>query len=135
MRGALPYLTNRARVLRSSTTDAEARLWQRLRHRGLAGFKFARQVPVGHYYADFVCREARLIVEVDGSQHADSVTDRQRDEELTKLGYRVVRVWNNDISNNMDAVLEMLLSELEAAPHPPAPAARVPPSPRLRGEG
>lgn len=135
MRGALPHLTNRARVLRSSTTDAEARLWRRLRNRQLAGFKFARQVPIGRHYVDFVCREARLVVEVDGSQHADSVADRQRDQELVELDYRIVRVWNNDISNNMVAVLEMLLSELEAAPHPSTPAARVPASPRLRGEG
>jgi very-short-patch-repair endonuclease len=115
MRGALPHLTNRSRSLRSSTTDAEARLWRRLRNRQLGGFKFVRQAPVGAYYIDFLCREARLVVEVDGSQHADSIADRQRDQELRALGYRVVRVWNNDISGSMDGVLEMLLSELEAA--------------------
>ena len=135
MRGELPHIANRARVLRSATTDAEARLWLRLRDRRLGGYKFVRQAQVGGYFADFLCREARLVVEVDGSQHAENPADRQRDQELTALGYRVVRVWNNDIAHNLDSVLELLLSELEAAPHPPAPAARVPPSPRKRGEG
>jgi very-short-patch-repair endonuclease len=118
MRGELPHLTNRARVLRSATTEAEARLWHRLRDRRLGGFKFVRQAPLGGYYVDFLCREARLVVEVDGSQHADSPSDRQRDQDLAALGYRVVRVWNNDVSERLDSVLEMLLSELAAAPHP-----------------
>ena len=135
MRGALPHLTNRARSLRSSTTDAELRLWRRLRNRQLGGFKFVRQVPMGIYYVDFLCREARLVIEVDGSQHAENTSDVRRDTELMQLGYRIIRVWNNDISNNLDGVLEMLLSELTAAPHPPTPAARVPPSPRVPGEG
>jgi very-short-patch-repair endonuclease len=133
MRGALPHETNRARSLRSATTDAEARLWLRLRNRQLAGFKFVRQAPLSGYYADFLCREAKLVVEIDGSQHANNVADHRRDAELTALGYRVVRVWNNDISNKMDSVLEMLLSELAAAPHPARLGA--PPSPRMRGEG
>ena len=135
MRGMLPHRTNRARSLRSSTTDAESRLWRRLRNRQLGGFKFVRQIARDTYYVDFLCREARLIVKVDGSQHADNPADRQRDRQLVDLGYRVFESGNNDISNNLDSVLEMLLSELAAAPHPPAPAARVPPSPRMRGEG
>jgi very-short-patch-repair endonuclease len=118
MRGELPHETNRARVLRATATSAEIHLWRRLRIRQLGGFKFVRQAPLGGYYADFLCREARLVVEIDGSQHAGNLADRQRDAELTALGYRVVRVWNNEVSQNIDAVLEMLLSELAAAPHP-----------------
>ena len=118
MRGALPHSTNRAHVLRSATTDAEARLWWRLRNRQLNGFKFVRQAPVGGYFVDFLCRDARLAVEVDGNQHAESDADLQRDRHLAALGYRVVRVWNNDVSERVDSVLEMLLFELEAAPHP-----------------
>ena len=130
MRGALPHRTNRARTLRSAGTDAELRLWRRLRNRQLGGYKFTRQSPIGVYYADFLCREARLVVEVDGSQHVESRSDGRRDDDLAALGYRVVRVWNNDISERLDQVLEMLLFELAAAPHPPASATRVPPSPR-----
>jgi very-short-patch-repair endonuclease len=133
MRGSLPHQTNRARALRSTTTDAEGRLWRRLRNRQLGGFKFVRQAPLGGYYADFLCREARLVIEIDGSQHTENITDMQRDAELVKLGYRVVRVWNNDVSERLDSVLEMLLSELAAAPHPARFGA--PPSPRKRGEG
>jgi very-short-patch-repair endonuclease len=118
MRGELPHQTNRARALRSAATDAEARLWHRIRNRQLGGFKFVRRAPIGAYYADFLCREAHLLVEIDGSQHADNPADQQRDRELETLGYRVVRVWNNDVSERLDSVLEMLLSELAAAPHP-----------------
>lgn len=135
MRGALPHITNRSRSLRSTTTQAEEHLWRSLRNRRLGGFKFVRQAAVGAYFADFLCREARLVIEVDGSQHADNAADQRRDQALANLGYRVVRIWNNDISSNMNSVLEMLLFELGAAPHPSAPAARAPPSPRVRGEG
>ena len=117
MRGNLPHVTNRARVLRSSNTNAEARFWYRLRNRQLGGFKFVRQAAIGAYYADFLCREARLIVEVD-SQHADNPADRQRDHEFAALGYRIIRVWNNDVSERLESVLELLLSELTAAPLP-----------------
>ncbi|HEU0217348.1 MAG TPA: DUF559 domain-containing protein, partial [Stellaceae bacterium] len=127
VRGALPHITNRARSLRSTTTHAEERLWRSIRNRRFGGFKFVRQASIGDYYVDFVCREARLVIEVDGSQHADNAADVQRDQKLLELGYRIVRIWNNDISGNMDGVLELLLSELTSAPHPPAPEARVPP--------
>lgn len=93
-------------------------LWLALRDRRLEGFKFIRQQPIGRYYVDFVCREQRLVIEVDGGQHADSLCDHQRDRYLAELGYRVVRVWNNDVLRNLGGVLEMLRSELEAAPHP-----------------
>ena len=104
--------------MRSATTGAEERLWHRLRDRRLGGFKFVRQAPIASYYVDFLCREARLVVEIDGSQHAESADDHHRDQELAALGYRVLRVWNNDISDRLGDVLEMLMSELTAAPHP-----------------
>jgi very-short-patch-repair endonuclease/2-polyprenyl-3-methyl-5-hydroxy-6-metoxy-1,4-benzoquinol methylase len=136
-----------ARSLRRRLTPAEFALWTRIRDRQLGGCKFVRQEPIGLYYVDFVCRERRLIVEVDGGQHSES-KDRQRDRELSALGYRVVRIWNNDVVENLEGVLQMLLSELEnTAPHPsplPAsgareslqhsPAANLP-SARAPGEG
>ena len=81
-------------------------------YRQLDGYKFVRQEPIGPYYADFACRERRLIVEVDGGQHLESIKDARRDGVLAALGYRVIRVWNNDVLNNIDGVLEMLLIEL-----------------------
>src|ERR1700739_1993891 len=84
------------------------------------GHKFVRQEPIGPYYVDFVCREQRLVIEVDGGQHADSASDRRRDAHLNTIGYRVVRVWNNEVLGNLDGVLQMLASELKIPP-PPAP--------------
>src|SRR5271166_6466101 len=100
----------------------------RIQGRQLGGFKFVRQEPIGRYYVDFVCRERRLIVELDGGQHAERLEDKQRDSELAALGYRVIRVWNNDVIENLEGVLQMLLSALEKCPSPQ-------PSPRKRGEG
>src|SRR5437764_467931 len=91
MRGADVKSTRRARSLRQRSTRAEWVLWLALRDRRLGGLKFARQQPLGPYYADFVCREQQLIIEVDGGQHADSASDRRRDAYLNSLGYRVVR--------------------------------------------
>jgi very-short-patch-repair endonuclease len=112
MRGRNEQTAERARSLRRSLTKQEFLLWRRLRDRQLEGFKFVRQEPIGAYYADFACRERRLIVEVDGSQHLESAKDARRDKALAALGYRVIRVWNNDVLNNIDGVLEMLLVEL-----------------------
>lgn len=110
----------RARQLRVEATDAEARLWQRLRNRMLGGFKFRRQFPVGPYIADFICIERKLIVELDGGQHADNPADKRRTRFLELRGYRVIRFWNPDVLSNTDGVLEMILIELEKAPHPSA---------------
>ena len=95
-------------------------LWTRIRARQLGGFKFARQEPIDRYYVDFVCRERRLIVELDGGQHAESPKDRHRDRTLCALGYRVIRIWNNDVIENLDGILQRLLSELERSPLTPA---------------
>jgi very-short-patch-repair endonuclease len=123
MRGANERRTGRSRSLRRSSTRAELALWRQLRDRQLGGFKFVRQEPVGPYYPDFVYRERHLIVEVDGGQHSENVADRERDGLLTGLGYQIIRIWNNQIFENIEGVLQMLRSELEKAPHPaPLPA-------------
>jgi very-short-patch-repair endonuclease len=95
-------------------------LWTHIRGRQLGGFKFVRQEPIDRYYADFVCRERGLIIELDGGRHAERPRDRQRDSKLRALGYRVIRIWNNDVIENLDGVLQTLLSELEKQPLTPA---------------
>jgi very-short-patch-repair endonuclease len=110
----------RARSLRRAFTAAEFALWTRIRARRLGGFKFVRQEPIDRYYVDFVCRERRLIIELDGGQHAESRDDQQRDRALTALGYRVIRIWNNEAIHNLDGVLQRLLSELQKPPLTPA---------------
>src|ERR1700683_282998 len=110
MRGKNEHTAERPRTLRRAPTKQEFLLWRRLRNRQLEGFKFVRQEPIGPYYADFACRECQLIVEVYGSKHSESIKDAQRDKALAALGYRVVRMWNNDVLTNIEGVLEMLLS-------------------------
>ena len=127
MREANPIRTNRARRLRRDSTSAELRMWNRLRSRALGGFKFVRQEAIGPYIVDFICRERRLIVELDGGQHADSQKDAIRDRWLHDHRYRVLRFWNNDVMSNADGVLETILDALldDMPPHPPA-VARAP---------
>ena len=126
--------TSRARALRARMPDAERRLWFALRDRRFANFKFRRQVPVGPFIADFVCYTARVVVEVDGGQHADSWTDERRDRWFAANDFLVLRFWNNDVLSNLEGVLTSILSTLrERTPHP-AGAARGRPSP-ARGEG
>jgi len=120
LRGKEKERTERARSLRRALTPAELTLWTRIRARQLGGFKFARQEPIDRYYVDFVCRERRLIIELDGGQHVESPADRHRDRTLCALGYRVIRIWNNDVIENLDGVLQGLLSELEKSPLTPA---------------
>ena len=120
LRGKDQNRTERARLLRRSLTPAEFALWTRPRGRRLGGFKFVRQEPIARYYVDFVCRERRLIVELDGGQHADNPEDRRRDRALCALGYCVIRIWNNDVIENLDGVLRMLQCELEKRPLTPA---------------
>ena len=121
MRGADFKRTNRARTLRHSSTDVELRLWNKLRARSIGGQKFVRQEPIGRYIVDFVCRERRLIVEVDGGQHG-AQRDHVRDAWLQEHNYRVLRFWNNDVMGNIDGVLETIAAALdvEAPPHPAA---------------
>lgn len=101
--------TKHARILRSGQTDAEAKLWQRLRNRQLDGAKFRRQVPVGRYVVDFLCEAQALVIELDGGQHALTKTsDNVRTEWLESRGYRVIRFWNNEVMQNPDGVLEQI---------------------------
>ena len=111
MRGARTATTSRARSLRRESTEAEQRLWRALRDRRLASFKFVRQAPVAPYFADFLCRAHKLIVEVDGATHGserEMAYDQVRDGALRKLGYRVLRVNNDDIYRNLDGVVETI---------------------------
>ena len=103
----------RAQTLRDESTEAEKKLWRRLRDRRLGGAKFVRQQPIGPYYADFVCRACKLVVEVDGSQHADSAYDDERDAALLALGYRVLRFWNADVLGSIDDVCETIVAAIE----------------------
>jgi very-short-patch-repair endonuclease len=119
MRAADEVKTARARRLRKATTDAEAALWYRLRSRRLNGYKFVRQEPIGRYTVDFIRRESRLIIEVDGGQHADNPRDAVRDKWIVDCNYRILRFWNNDVLGNLAGVLEIIATALaEALPHP-----------------
>jgi very-short-patch-repair endonuclease len=112
MRGPSRRKVSIERKLRGSQTDAERKLWFALRDRRLAGFKFVRQEAIGPFVVDFVCRERRLIVEVDGGQHADSASDLARDAYLARENYRVMRFWNNDVLTNREGVLYTILDSL-----------------------
>jgi len=105
----------KARELRTNMTDAERLLWSALRDRQLAGYKFHRQFPIGPFIADFACRQHRLIVEADGGQHDESLSDQRRTDYLESHGWRVIRFWNNDILTNIEGVADMILKELGAS--------------------
>ena len=105
--------TARARKLRKAQTEAEGLLWWELKNRNLNGFKFSRQVPIGPFIADFVCRQRKLIVEADGYQHAESPKDARRTQWLNKQGYSVLRFWNHDILNARQMALSMIIEALE----------------------
>ena len=126
-------LQDRARHMRTNPTDAERRLWSMLRDSRMPVFKFRRQQVIDPYIADFVCLERRLIIEADGSQHAESEADARRDAFLRREGFSVLRFWNNDVLKNPAGVFDAIHAAL-VTPHPPKPAAWAPPSP-ARGEG
>ena len=112
----------RARRLRRDQTDAERRLWLRLRDRRLSGWKFKRQVPIDRYIADFCCSDAHLIIELDGGQHSmNAEADAKRTAVLESCGYLVLRFWNNDVLKNMDGVMEEILATLSQTPSAPHP--------------
>ena len=109
-------LTPVARILRRDRTEAEARLWRYLRIRQIEGAKFRFQSPVGPYVADFLCVEARLIIELGGGQHGEQAEkDAARTKALESAGYSVIRFWNNEVLANTEGVLETIrLSVLQA---------------------
>ena len=129
------HLRRFAKSMRRDATDAEQKMWMLLRDRRFSGVKFRRQVPIGSFILDFVSFEHRLVIEVDGGQHADSSADQSRDAELTRRGLKTIRYWNNDVLENPDGVLTDLLIRLGLLEGDPSPGAlRAPPSP-TRGEG
>ncbi|MEC9343765.1 MAG: DUF559 domain-containing protein, partial [Pseudomonadota bacterium] len=117
-----------ARMMRKHPTDADGLLWLELRHRLLNGYRFNRQVRIGPYIADFVCRSQKLIVELDGSQHAENAADESRTLELNARGYSVLRFWNDEIVDEREAVLETILAVLEGQIHSPSPDLRFAPA-------
>ncbi|MEZ5460929.1 endonuclease domain-containing protein [Dokdonella sp.] len=122
----LPTNTLRnSRNLRSELTDAERKLWSRIRARQLEGVKFRRQHPIPPYIADFCCIERRLIIELDGSQHNQRV-DEARTRYLARSGWRILRFWDSEVLSQTDAVLEAIRNAVEKSyPHPnPSPEGR-----------
>ena len=108
-------LTGRARRLRNAPTQAEQRLWLHLRSGRFEGAKFTRQHPIGDFIADFACRSLRLAIELDGGQHAQSRTDANRTRIIEAHGYRVTRLWNNEVLGNIDGVLQVIAEEIAVA--------------------
>ena len=107
-----------ARSLRRTQTEAEHHLWLRLRDRRLDGLKFRRQAPIAGFVADFVCMDARLIVELDGSQHCEAAgeaRDAERTRSLETAGFQVIRFWNDDVTNRLEAVLTTILDNVHGA--------------------
>jgi very-short-patch-repair endonuclease len=106
--------TKHARELRNNPTDAERRLWRELKRRQITRVRFRRQQPIGSFIVDFVCFERRVIVEVDGGQHADRLhEDAQRARWLEAQGYRVLRFWNSDVLGNTEAVAQAVFDEVQ----------------------
>jgi very-short-patch-repair endonuclease len=106
-----------ARKLRRGQTEAEQKLWARLRRHQMKGLQFRRQYPIGPFIADFVCLETKLIIEVDGSQHADQTDrDESRSEFLRDAGYKVLRFWNYEVIGEIDLVVQRIADALELVP-------------------
>ena len=119
-----------ARRLRRDATEAERYLWRHLRRRNLNGHRFRRQHPIGPYVADFACLHVRLIIELDGGQHAASRSyDAQRDVYLAERGFRVLRFWDHDVLTDVETVMDVIRAAMEEGPPQPAPA------PPARGSG
>ncbi|GGF80204.1 DNA methyltransferase [Rhizobium wenxiniae] len=101
-----------AKAMRADSTRAENLLWQQLRRSQIEGFKFKRQVPLDGYILDFICFEARMIIEVDGSQHAESASDKIRDAHFSTHGFRILRFWNAEVEDSLDSVVLAIRAEL-----------------------
>lgn len=132
---ATPDSLKLVRAMRRDPTEPERRLWAGLRSRQLAGLKFRRQVWLVDYIADFYCADLRLVIEVDGDDHAvREAADRHRSERLAREGFRIVRFANADIMDNIEGVLEAILMTARAIPSPSHPAAPGGPLPLPHGE-
>ncbi len=149
---------NTAKRLRQNATDAEARLWRHLKRLKMKGTHFRRQIPIDKYVVDFACPAAHLVVEVDGSQHGEDEgrrDDETRTQWLASEGYRVLRLWNNDVTHNIHGVMEAIYAAVYGSPAaepqplkhtrhrrftckdvtPPRRASRADPPPPGEGEG
>ena len=127
-------ISDRAKTMRSSQTDAEKKLWQILRAKRLAELKWRRQVSFDdRYIADFVCFTHRLIVEADGGQHSECARDHLRDRWFSDQGFRVLRFWNHEILTNPDGVAMMILHAVESSCAADAARPSPPPLPREGG--
>ena len=116
---------DRARALRQNMTDAERSIWRILRSGQMDGHRFRRQAPFGQYIADFVCHNARLIIEINGGQHERSSPDEaKRTRFLEDQGYRILRFWNNEVLSNLEGVCAIIARELRHHPHPTPPPSR-----------
>ena len=112
--GGSPELRDRAREMRSHPTNAEQLLWNRLRRKQIAGYKFRRQQVIGAYIVDFLCLEQELIIEIDGAQHAESKEyDAVRSEWLGSQGFIVLRFWNNQVLTEIDGVIQVVLDTIQ----------------------
>jgi len=104
-----------AKKLRKNPTEIEKLLWRKLRAKQVEGFRFRRQQPIGDFVVDFVCLERKLVIEVDGGQHAledENSSDKRRDKWLSEEGYKVLRFWNNEVLTNIEGVLEVIRESL-----------------------
>jgi very-short-patch-repair endonuclease len=110
----------RARALRRDATEAEKKLWQHLRQPPFKEHHFRRQATIGPYFADFASHQLRIVIELDGGQHADSKSDEVRTKYLEANGYRVLRFWNNEVGENISGVLSMIDAAIDAET-PPTP--------------
>jgi len=114
-----PRNTTRAKDLRNQPTPAEQKLWQYLANSQLAGHKFSRQMPIGPYFCDFLCRRHRLVIELDGASHASSVeTDKRRDAFMRDQGYTILRFGNADVMGNVEGVVAVIAAALADRPTP-----------------
>ena len=130
-------MASKARQLRKNATEAERLMWERLRNRRLAGWKFRRQAPIGPYIVDFVCFERRLIIEVDGGHHqSQAEDDKARTVWLESQGFRVLRFWNNEVLTEISGVASSILEALDDPHLSPIPSRerKSSPSPSM-GEG
>jgi len=114
-------LTALARNLRKKATDAETMLWRHLRSKQINGLKFRRQARIGSYIVDLVCFERKLVIEIDGGQHASNSKDKERERWLASRGFKVIRFWNNEVLKDTENVLRSIWEEISRSPSPQSP--------------
>jgi very-short-patch-repair endonuclease len=131
-----PGTIRRARTLRTHATDAERKLWYKLRELKALGYHFRREVPFRTYILDFVEHSSKFVIELDGGQHGEDkhrMSDEIRDDTLRSEGYRVMRFWNPDVLADVDLIAESILAKLNAETVPPPGRLRRPASPQGGG--